>query len=715
MCRSFLWVLMIAGVMAIGCGDDDAPAAAAPLQLTVASDRGDMVSGGNVLLAFEMPDGASIADISVQRAGQDIASVSYRLLRDGRMGALVSGLVDGENQLDVLVGTSRESVTVVNYPIIGPIFSGPHIALPICTTEANGLGPATDENCSAAAVVRWRYRDLEGEFHTVDDPASIPADVEIIEDSGLPFIVREESGTINRAVYWITALDPDPEQSAWDDSAWNGRLVYGFGGGCGTSYSQGFRLQGDPSPDALAAGYAFATATFNTLQVMCNDVLSAETVLMVKEHFVENYGVPELTIGQGGSGGAIQQYMIGQNYPGLLDALSPTVPFPDVTTTSAGVLDCSLLTAFYEGDAAADWTPEQRVAVNGHLTAGTCGLWELTFAPGVRATEGCGLGIVAALPTLPAGLEDIDQALVYDPVTNPGGLRCTVQDSSINIVGIDPETGFARRAWDNVGLQYGLAALNEGVISIDQFLDLNEEIGGFDVDGFLQAERSAASEETIRLAYETGRVVVGDSNLREIPIITTDIWTDDQGDIHDRVRAFAIRERLRLDDGTNAPGYMIWTRDPAGASLLDSFTGGVRGLGALGVLDQWLTELAGTDVQQTSAVRLEASRPEEAIDNCITLDDELFFGLGLYDTPGPCTDPYPIGDGPRIVAGAPITDDILKCSRQSVADAIAAGVYDVEFSAEQRRRLDEIFADGVCDFDLPGIGQVPLQGTWRRY
>ncbi len=695
------------------CGDDDDGGTSTRIALEVASDRADMVSGGDVLVAFRMPDGGGLDGLIV-RLNETEVTPALRMLPDGRYAALVEGLIDGENRVEVEVDGVAESVEVVNYPIVGPIFSGPHMPLPVCTTEASGLGPPLDENCSAATVVNWRYRDLEGEFQPLADPARIPEDVEILEDSGLPFIIREESGTINRGIYTITVLDPAPEEPEWDSSQWNRRLIYQFGGGCGTTYSQGFKLQGAPSADALAAGYAFATSTFNTLQVHCNDTLSAETVLMVKEYFTERYGVPEMTIGQGGSGGAIQQHLIGQNYPGLLDALGTTVPFPDVVTTSLGVLDCSLLVAFYASEAGADWSDAERRAVNGHLTSGTCGLWEQSFAPGVRATEGCEVGLAGALPGVP-DLPSLDPALVYDPVANPDGLRCTVQDTNVNILGIDPATGFGRRPWDNVGVQYGLAALNEGAISVEQFLELNALIGGLDPDGFLQPERSGVDDETLRIVYETGRVVTGDSALREIPFITTDIWTDDQSDIHDRVRVFAMRERLRLADGANTPGFSIWTRDPAGASLVDSFLGGALGLGTIGVLDDWLTALAGSDPQENILDRLDATRPEAAIDNCITPDDEFFSGFDLYDNPGPCSDPYPVSDGPRIVAGAPITEHIVKCALQSVDQAIAAGLYSIELSADQRERLEAIFPEGVCDYSRPGVGERDPIGTWLRY
>ncbi len=712
--RFSLTLALVVALAACGSDDDGSVGSGAELRLHVASDRADMVSGGDVLVAFDLPNGTDVADVSIRLNGDEVANAIYRSLADGRQGALVAGLGNGENEIEVTLGSTSEHITVVNYPITGPIFSGPHQPLPVCTTEANGLGPSLDSNCSAAPVVSWRYRDLEGEFQPLGDPSQVPGDVEILEGSGLPFIIREESGTINRGIYSITVLDPSPQSASWDASQWNQRLVYQFGGGCGTTYSQGFRLQGAPSAAALAAGYAFATSTFNTLQIQCNDTLSAETVLMVKEYFAERYGVPELTIGEGGSGGAIQQHLIGQNYPGLLDALAPTVPFPDVVSTSLGVLDCSLLVAFYASDAGSSWTDQEKRAVNGHLTTGTCDLWEASFAPGVRATEGCEVGLAGALPGVP-DVPTLDPALIYDPVDNPGGLRCTVQDSNVNILGIDPDTGFARRPWDNVGLQYGLAALNDGDLSIDRFLDINELIGGFDADGFLQAQRSAASDETLRITYETGRVTSGDSALRDIPIITTDIWTDDQGDIHDRVRAFAMRERLRLADGGNAPGFSIWTRDPEGASLVDSFLGGALGLGATGVLDEWLTALAKSNPEDHILDRLDATRPEAAIDNCITPDDEFFSGFDLYDNPGPCTDPYPIGEGPRIVAGAPITEHIIKCSLQSVEDAVAAGLYAVEMTAAQRGRLEAIFPDGVCDYSQPGVGETAPLGTWQRF
>jgi len=79
----------------------------------------------------------------------------------------------------------------------------------------------------------------------------------------------------------------------------------------------------------------------------------------------------------------------------------------------------------------------------------------------------------------------------YQPQTNPKGVRSTIWDAAKNIYGTDPTTGFALRVFDNVGVQYGLAALNADLISAAQFLDLNEHIGGYDRDDNYVSERTA--------------------------------------------------------------------------------------------------------------------------------------------------------------------------------------------------------------------------------
>src|SRR5262249_4627106 len=150
------------------------------------------------------------------------------------------------------------------------------------------------------------------------DPRQVPADAEMIDRPGagsgarIPFIVRIETGTINRGIYQIAMIE----------GAWNGRLIYTFGGGCEPGwYQQGDSTGGVDDPTMLALGYAVASNSLNVQGNNCGDVSTAETMAMTKEHFIEAYGVPAFTIGWGSSGGSTQQHNIAENYPGLLDGL----------------------------------------------------------------------------------------------------------------------------------------------------------------------------------------------------------------------------------------------------------------------------------------------------------------------------------------------------------------------------------------------------------
>lgn len=736
-CRAKRWFttpllsLVALALLGTACTDDSGRASrteVSALRLTAVSTRADSVSGGDVLVELTgIPSGSTGAPtITVDGKPRDVTFTDGAGFASGKKLGLVTDLPEGSSKIEAKAGQATASLSVTNHPIDGPIFSGPHLPLTKCVTTDFGLAEAQPPLCDAPAKVSYRYVDGAGKFHPLPDPTQVPPDAATVTVDGttLPFVVRDEHGVINRGVYEISAFDPSPTTSAtaWDPSHWNRRLIFRFGGGCGTLYTQGANLLDAPDPDELKAGYATATSTFDTFQVHCNDVISAETAMMVKEHFTETYGVPDLTIGEGGSGGAIQQLLIAQNYPGILDALGVTVPFPDAVSISGGVVDCALLNRFYRSEAGSSWTDAQRVAVNGHLTTRTCDMWESTFV-GVIDPSSCGLGAIGggatkALPGLEHGLPVVDQSLVYDPATNPKGIRCTLQDSMVNVVGRDPATGFARRPWDNVGIQYGLSALRDGTITADQFLDLNAELGSFDIDGKPQASRARADEDSLKIAYRSGRVNEGGGDLQHIPIVAVNVYTDPMGDIHDRYRAFTIRERLAGDDGTT-PNLAVWTRPlPEGATLINSLTGAIRlGASVAKVLDEWATRLHEDSSSRSRSAKLAAARPELGVDACFTAEgDVVAKGDGIYDRPGPCTDPYPVKGDPRTVAGSPQREDVLACDLEPVAAALDGDIYEgVTFTDAQRERLAEVFPDGVCDWTKPGRGRVELGKPWQHF
>ena len=88
-----------------------------------------------------------------------------------------SGLADGEHTLEVTAGDETVSLDVTSHPKNGPVFSGPHLEPWVCTTEAAGLGPATDADCDAPSKTTYSYRSTDGATKPLADPAVLPADV----------------------------------------------------------------------------------------------------------------------------------------------------------------------------------------------------------------------------------------------------------------------------------------------------------------------------------------------------------------------------------------------------------------------------------------------------------------------------------------------------------------------------------------------------------
>jgi hypothetical protein len=617
---------------------------------------------------------------------------------------LVHGLAPGSNTVAATYSGSTATLHVVDHSIQGPVFSGPRQTPFTCTTVGAGLAPSNPPDCAAPTKFTWHYLSTDGTLKALSSPSARPADLATITVGGhpAPAIVREEEGVIDRSIYDLvipmTGVAPlvDGEPPA-TEAGWNQRLVYRYGGGCGTTYSQGSDFASALDPKLIAKGYATVTSTLNTFQTACNAVLSAEVTMMVKQHFIETYGLPALTIGDGGSGGSIQQLQVAQNYPGLLDGLSPELPFPDAISIAAGVSDCTLLDTYYAG-AGSSLTAVQRAAINGHATASTCQLWQASFGQEIKASS-CG-------PTVPH-----DE--VYDATHNKKGVRCTLQDGNVNVLGTDPSTGFAYRPVSNVGVQYGLEALDHHQITVDQFLDLNQQVGGFDNDGNVVPDRTKAPDKAFEIAYGKGTVDEGGA-LWNVPIILTNPYDDPIGDIHDRFRAFSIRARLTKPDGTTDPNLLIWTvPGPTNAGAMDA-----QLVGALSdtskqieLLDQWLTK-ADTDPNDSHApAKLAAARPAAAVDTCFLRDGQVLRGADVYTTTNACTKAYPLHGDPRTAAGAPLRNDILSCHLVPTSQAH----YSVTFTSAQQSQLAKVFPHGVCDWTQPSIGYVPLEGTWLDY
>jgi len=696
---AFVVVSILAGLSSNGFSQS-----AARLEIKTLSSRPDLVSGGDALIEVKAPAGAQLNQLTLTLNGKDVTNQLRLDAASGGFRGLISGMIIGENTLLAKIKSPRAaqaSLKVTNHPITGPILSGPHLTPYECRTVESGLGEPLDADCSAKQKIEYFYRASNNTFKPLADGAGPrPADlVTTTTNDGkiVPYIVRVDSGVINRSIYRIAILDdPNPETASahWTPGpGWNRKLAVSFGGGAGTQYNQGVNQATNSLNHLhLSRGFAFMISTELVNQQHGNAVLQGEALMMLKEYFIERYGPPKWTVGNGGSGGAIQQLVITQIYPGLLDGLQPTASFPDSSLHTA---DCGLLQNFWRKADTTVWTDAKKTAVEGY-TKGTCAAWERSFVPVLTATNarGCALN---------------DASKIYDPVKNPKGARCTMQEMRANIYGRDPKTGFARKPQDNVGLQYGLAALNNGAISVDEFLELNEKIGGNDIDGNFIPQRAVGDPIALRAIYESGLMNSGGGGLANVPILHARSYTDAAGDIHDRHRDLTIRARLERANG-HSDNQVIWI-GPARERGQTGQTGGPN-LAAISLdtMNKWLDDIAA-DPAPLSTDKVARHKPAEAVDACWDAEGKKIVEKASFDGKGKCNTLYPTHSEPRMVAGAPLTNDVIKCQVKPINFAD----YKVTFTDAQKARMNAIFPTGVCDYSKPGVGQGPIKGTYQRY
>jgi hypothetical protein len=696
-----------------------AAAADQKFHITVLSSRPEMVSGGDALVQIAVPPDAPLDQAMIQLNGQNVSAMFHSDAAAHALTGLVTGLKVGENTLvvfpDKKAAHAAEELRLKNYPITGPIFSGPQEQPFLCETQnfklpdGSPLGAPLDANCSVKTVVTYVYKSTEPAPATgragraainlkpLPSLTALPADVAwttTTTGEKVPFVVRVETGTINRAIYQVAVLhDPstgEPGPMA-PPKSWNGRLLYSFGGGClGGWFKQGTTLgfaNGVISDATVGRGYAEAGASLNVAGNSCNDVVAAETMMMVKERFIKAYGKPAFTFGRGASGGSYQQNQIADNYPGLLDGIIPSMTFPDVQELAQMLTDSRLFERYYKlvGDAL---TQEQKRAI-----AGAAELQNVTasapLAGRINPTESC-----------PPNLAE---ALRYNATSNRSGARCDIYDHNINMYGRDPETGFARQPIDNTGVQYGLAALNDRSISTGQFLDLNEKIGGYDHDGNMASTRSVADPLALRGAYQNGLITYSGGGLAKLPIIDVRSYRDKlpNGDNHLKYHSFSLRERLQKANGTFANDVM----------LLDGATGdGPVDNYALTKMDEWLTTLQKDTSSDSVLARILRAKPADLVDSCWTPAGERIIEPQTFSG-GKCNEMYPTFPGPRAVAGGPASNNVLKCQLK----AVAFSDYNVPFSEAEKARLAAIFPKGVCDYGKPGVEQQAPRGTWLSH
>lgn len=762
-----LLLIVVAAPAAARSHGRDAPDR--PLHVEVVSSAPDQITGGDARLHIDAPAGFRPDHLQVLVNGEDQADHFSPIPGTHTMSGVIDGLDVGENELVVSFGRGRArphsvTMTLTNHPITGPVFSGPHQYPFVCTVQEEGLGqplvdddsagfPVFDEdgnvvgysqNCSAETLITYVYRSTEGGFKPYTPGQQRPADMAqttTMDGLTVDYVVRWERGTINRFIYSIAVLAP--EDAGPDDagpeglnrSSWNGKLIYYFQGGVGIGHSQG-----DPSGDrmlydyGLSQGYAIAYSTGTKTGVHYNLELGGETALMVKERFIELYDVPTYTVGVGGSGGGIQQYVYGQNHEGLIDAAIPQYSYPDMVTQAIHVGDCELLEFFM--DVLDGANPRWQDWGNRTLLEGMNARDDLfnfyTQSPGLsECVNGWrGLSPLALNPHY----GEADHQELFVPQEDVAAIKWTHFQDIVNIVGAGPD-GFAHNYWDNVGVQYGLESVASGAITPQEFLWVNAAIGGwkdeadmvqegspffppgvidltnwdpwsqrnqvYSTDPAAPAPRTEGDLQAMNAVYESGLVFTGSI---DIPIIDWRHYLESELDMHNSHQSFAARQRIQEFQG-HADNQVIWFTDigPDGPEFDQTPE-------AFQVMDAWMMNIIEHPQRGVAG-----NKPDRATDRCfdaqgneIARGDDVWGGI-LDDEPaGTCTQQFPIYGTSRTVAGAPLRGGVFKCQLQPVAQAIADGDYGVWTpSAAEQAMLEQIFPTGVCDYDQPGAGLPP--------
>ena len=682
-------------------------AAYGAVEIRSLSGRADLISGGDALL--EVTGAPDPKKVRVAVGGRDVTD-AFAVRRDGRFSGLVTGLRDGANVVTASTPSGAGArLTVTSHPRGGPVFAGPQTMPWQCRNTAFGLGRPTDAQCNTRPVVTYAYKSSITGQTAKYDPDAPPSDVATTrtdEKKTVPYIVRIERGVVDRGTYELAVLaDPaKPWTPFAPQEAWNGKVYWTFGGDC-TPMHRMTDAKGLPGSTGanldkvVAKGFLSGVASNTNLGSRCDSVVNAETLMMLKEHIAETLGPIRYTLSEGCSGGSMQQNWITSNYPGLLDGIQPSCSYPDIWQTMQQAEDCHLLDRVFDG-APETWTANKQTAITGYVSPTTCrSLWDAPGAfnspsQGAYARNwldpdngaGCLGGALAGADSALTGNVLPQPDWVYDAQTNRAGTRCTLPDYMVSIFGRRPD-GFANRPFDNVGVQYGLRAVQSGLISAEDFVSINEQVGGLDIDWNKVPQRSEADLPALEVAYRAG-LVNSFREQRSVPVM--DLRGSSNLEIHTDHNSYVQRAR-RIKANGHAGNQVIWTSgvplNSEPAPVADS----------LRLLDTWVARIKRDTKPGSAEEKVLRNKPADAVDAC------WIAGRKITDE-ATCRTAFPYYADPRITAGGPWTDDVLKCRLRPLdrEDYAMTSMTDAQFV-----RLAVAFPSGVCDYTKPGVGEQP--------
>ena len=365
-----------------------------------------MLNDGPPLVEVKAPNDVPMKKVTLLLNGKDVTS-TFVANDDARtFRGLLTGLKVGDNEFVADSngngkGRPYAILTITNHPRGGPVLLGSQTQPWVCATptgslqvgntpatNASGLSgtASTDGKCNIDTEYKLFYHTkIAGCSSGLPDPN--PPTLPAANNCFKPYVPRRHAGRSGRADHDHGRLAPQAQ--------WNGKVVYSFGASTGQPRLQ-FRTEQNWADDsALSRGFMVVDNSLTDSLYNSNRILVNETLMMMKEHIVDRYGEIAYTMGNGCSGGSIQQNTVASTFPGLLDGIQPSCDFPDSITTGLEVLDCVLLVNFYAGP---DWTALmagktqaeinlKKARINGHLDQLGCQSWNNAFGfnnkPGV--------------------------------------------------------------------------------------------------------------------------------------------------------------------------------------------------------------------------------------------------------------------------------------------------------------------------------------------
>jgi hypothetical protein len=690
-------VAIVSAVVALSAPALARGAPSAPIELKTLSNRADLVSGDNVLVEAVLPAETDLAKVRIELNGHDITSAFARRA-DGRYLGMVKGLEVGANTLTARSPSGRATLTITNHPIGGPIFSGPQIQPWYC------LPDALDAQCNRPTTFTYHYRSTDPTKSGFQpyDPANPPSDVaSTTTDEGktVRYVVRVEGGTLNRGTYGIAVLaTPEEKWDRWTGpAAWNHKVLVPHGSGCNSGHSQG------NAPDvmldhALSRGFVVMSHALEDNSENCNLVVQAESVMMLKEHLIEDYGGIRYQMGVGCSGGSIAQLHMANAYPGLYDGLVVGCTYPDVPVND--LLDCQVLLRYFTNPFSwapgVVWTEQDMARAAGLQSFSVCVAWAVSYS-GIFDPDGAG----------GCDVPEREPERLYNAETNPTGVRCSYQDYAVNVLGTRPPErwgkieqqighGFANRPYDNVGLIYGLRALQSGGITTAQFVDLNAKAGSVGMDYETLPTRIEGDPAGIVNAYRAGQMNEA-HELDRVPIIDIPI-PGDRYEFHDNYKSWALEQRLLQANG-QADNHVIWYGTDKQGNVFNPLNihGDSRPFLAM---DAWLTAIEADHRDVPIEQKVVEDRPADVTDRC-ELPDKTTCNL-IFGSAGNI----------RWAAGMPtLANDVIKCQLKPL---MRSDFFPILFTDAQWTQLQSAFPSGVCDWTRPGVGQQRAV-SWQTY